>query len=108
MRPYLNLDGTFRRLRGLVESANWAGYAVTTNAPYTSASAIWQVPNVTNDGVSSGTEYVLNWVGIGGFADQTLIQLGTEEAVSTSGATAFYAWYELWWRRTGGGNLKVA
>ncbi|MGA8760824.1 MAG: G1 family glutamic endopeptidase [Stellaceae bacterium] len=96
MMPYLNPDGTFKRLRGLVESANWAGYAVTANAPYTSASASWQVPNVVNDGVSSGTEYVLNWVGIGGFADQTLIQLGTEEAVSTSGATAFYAWYELY------------
>jgi Peptidase A4 family len=96
MRPYLNPDGTFRRLKGEVESQNWSGYAVTAGAPYTSASATWQLPNVTNDGATSSTEYVLNWVGIGGFADQTLIQLGTEGAVSTTGATYFYAWYELY------------
>jgi hypothetical protein len=43
-----------------------------------------------------GYEYVLNWIGIGGYADSTLIQLGTESAVSTSGAKSFYVWYELY------------
>jgi hypothetical protein len=78
MRPYHNPDGTFKRLNGEIESENWAGYAVTAGSPYTSASATWQIPSVTDDGVTSDTEYVLNWVGIGGFADQTLVQLGTE------------------------------
>ena len=96
MRPYFNPDGTFRRFRGTVETQNWSGYAVTASAPYTSAAATWQVPSVTNDGVSGSTEYVLDWVGIGGYGDQTLIQLGTEAAVSTTGVTSFQAWYELY------------
>ncbi len=80
MEPYHNPDGTFRRLRGVVETTNWSGYAVTAGSPYTSASATWQVPNATYDGGATpyGYEYVFNWVGIGGDADATLIQLGTE------------------------------
>jgi Peptidase A4 family len=96
MRPYHNPDGTFKRLNGEIESENWAGYAVTAGSPYTSASATWQIPSVTDDGVTSDTEYVLNWVGIGGFADQTLVQLGTEAAVLSTGATFYFAWYELY------------
>ncbi|HXC91338.1 MAG TPA: G1 family glutamic endopeptidase [Stellaceae bacterium] len=98
MEPYHNPDGSFTRLRGVVETTNWSGYAVTAGSPYTSASATWQVPNVTYDGGSTpyGYEYVFNWVGIGGNTDATLIQLGTESIVSTSGAVFFYAWYELY------------
>jgi len=98
MEPYHNPDGTFRRLRGVVETTNWSGYAVTAGSPYTSASATWQVPNATYDGGATpyGYEYVFNWVGIGGDADATLIQLGTESIVSTSGTVFFYAWYELY------------
>jgi hypothetical protein len=36
------------------------------------------------------------WVGIGGLNnDQTLIQLGTEQDASATGATTYYAWYEI-------------
>jgi hypothetical protein len=36
------------------------------------------------------------WVGIGGVnGDQTLIQLGTEQDASATGATHYYAWYEM-------------
>jgi peptidase A4-like protein len=98
MKPYRNADGTFKRLRGTVTTSSWSGYAVTAEAPYTSASATWQVPNVTYDGGQTpyGYEYVFNWVGVGGDGDATLIQLGTESVVSTSGAVTFYAWYELY------------
>ena len=99
MKPYRNPDGSFLRgLRGEATSANWSGYAVTTGAPYTSASATWQVPNVSYDGGNTpyGGEYVFNWVGIGGYSDSTLIQLGNESVVSTAGATSFYVWYELY------------
>ncbi len=98
MEAYRNPDGTFKRLRNVVETNSWSGYAVTAGAPYTSASATWQVPDVTYDGGSTpyGYEYVSNWVGIGGYGDSTLIQLGTELVVSTSGATLFYTWYELY------------
>ncbi|HEY3909790.1 MAG TPA: G1 family glutamic endopeptidase [Stellaceae bacterium] len=98
MQPYRNADGTFRRLRGTIATSSWSGYAVTAAAPYTSASATWQVPNVTYDGGQTpyGYEYVFNWVGVGGDGDATLIQLGTESVVSTAGVTSFYTWYELY------------
>src|ERR1700757_1036897 len=99
MKPHLNSDGSFKRgLRGEVTTDNGSGYAVTVGAPYTRASATWQVPNVAYDGGNTpyGYEYVFNWVGIGGYGDATLIQLGTESVVSTSGVRTFYVWYELY------------
>jgi hypothetical protein len=75
MQPYRNADGTFKRLRGTITTSSWSGYAVTAGAPYTTASATWQVPNVSYDGGQTpyGYEYVFNWVGIGGDGDATLI-----------------------------------
>jgi hypothetical protein len=98
MQPYHNPDGTVMRFRGTVTTSSWSGYAVTAKAPYTSASATWQVPDVSYDGGKTpyGYEYVLNWTGVGGYGDSTLIQLGTESMVSTSGAKTFYTWYELY------------
>ncbi len=87
-----------------VETTNWSGYAVAhfeTGLTYTSASGTWVVPSVTPPpGYSSG--YSSSWVGVGGFCenaacsavDSTLIQLGTEQDASSSGAT-YSAWYEL-------------
>lgn len=98
MQYYHNPDGSFMRFRGTVTGPSWSGYAVTAEAPYTSASASWQVPDVSYDGRQTpyGYEYVLNWTGVGGYGDQTLIQLGTESVVSTAGAKTFYTWYELY------------
>jgi hypothetical protein len=99
MQPYRNSDGSLKYgFRGTITTQSWAGYAVTAGAPYTSASATWQVPSVTYDGGSTpyGYEYVLNWVGIGGYGDSTLIQLGSESYVSTSGAASHQVWYELY------------
>jgi hypothetical protein len=98
MQYYRNPDGSFVHFRGTVTGPSWAGYAVTAGAPYTSASAAWQVPDVSYDGGATpyGYEYVLNWTGIGGYGDQTLIQLGTESVVSTAGVKSFYTWYELY------------
>ena len=70
MEPHRNADGSFKRgLRATITTQSWAGYAVNAGAPYTSASATWQVPNVAYDGGNTpyGYEYVLNWVGIGGY-----------------------------------------
>jgi len=98
MQPYRNPHGSFMRFRGTVTTSSWSGFAVTARAPYTSASATWQVPDASYDGGKTpyGYEYVLNWTGIGGYGDSTLIQLGTESMVSTSGAKTFYTWYELY------------
>ena len=86
-------------------SNNWSGYQVLsadTKVAASQASGSWVVPSVSaprknEDGFSS------IWVGIGGSCldaachvpDQTLIQLGTAEDASPSGAKLYYAWYEL-------------
>lgn len=105
-----NDDGTpAHGLRNQLVSGNWSGYEVAnyqTGQIYTQAKFTWVVPTVTygasTDTVSS-PEYSSNWVGIGGFCenslctrvDNTLIQLGTEQDVAPSGATNYYAWYEM-------------
>ncbi len=51
---------------------------------------------MTYDGLADTTEYVSNWVGIGGYDDSTLIQLGSMEIAPTSGSTSYLVWYELY------------
>ena len=99
MKPYRNPDGSIYRFHNTIVSSFWSGYAVTASPPYSSASATWQVPSVSYDGVSNppaGEEAAVNWVGIGGDGDSTLIQLGTGETAFTTGATSYGAWYELY------------
>jgi peptidase A4-like protein len=109
IQPRRNDDGSLARgPRNEFATSNWSGYAVAkyqTGETYTGASATWTVPAVTYAPDASGSteEYSSTWVGIGGFCenalcthvDRTLIQLGTEQDVSSSGATQYYAWYEM-------------
>ncbi len=55
------------------------------------ANGSWIVQTVA---ASRKPTYSAQWVGIGGFFDSTLIQTGTSSD-SASGATNYYAWYEL-------------
>lgn len=77
-------------------SNNWSGYAVAT-ANYTSIQGNWTVPSVSYVSASSApqTELSSAWIGIGGVSDSSLIQVGTVQQVSSSGATSYYAFYEL-------------
>lgn len=110
IRPYLDQHGhAIRGVKNTIQTGNWSGYAVAnfeTSLYYSSAAATWQVPKVTW-GETSGSpsqEWNAIWVGIGGFCessgcssvDQTLLQLGTMQAVSSSGSVANYVWYELY------------
>ncbi|HEV2673094.1 MAG TPA: G1 family glutamic endopeptidase [Aliidongia sp.] len=95
-------------IRHQVQSDNWSGYVVSsanTGLSYTSAQATWIVPTAT---FASGRSRVLDqysslWVGIGGdcvdldceISDSTLIQLGTEQDVSSNGSKDYYVWYEM-------------
>jgi hypothetical protein len=102
-------DGAVARgPRNEFSTSNWSGYAIgryQTGQTYTSAKGTWVVPTVTFGETQSGTteEYSATWVGIGGFCmnalcsrvDRTLIQLGTSQYVSSSGATSYFAWYEM-------------
>ena len=105
-----NDDGSIERGRnGQIATENWSGYAVAqfeTHQTYTAAQATWTVPAVQfdpNDTSGLSTQYSATWVGIGGFCenatcnkgDHTLIQLGTEQDVSSDGTTSYSSWYEL-------------
>jgi len=91
------------------QSNNWSGYnigagypQVTTGTLFTSISGEWTVPTATQH-TAGQAEDSASWVGIGGgcitddcsATDNTLIQAGTEQDVSASGAASYDAWYEL-------------
>ena len=86
--------GAFHRaspsISGLEQSTNWSGVAVT-GGTYTRATGSWVVPTVK---ITSGNRYAADWVGIGGYSTQDLIQSGTSEE-SVSGHANYYAWTEI-------------
>jgi hypothetical protein len=75
-------------------STNWCGYVATAPTPFTSVSASWTVPTLTED---SATAYSGIWVGIGGWYRNSnkLIQVGTEQDV-LSGDSSYSVWYEVY------------
>jgi Peptidase A4 family len=90
-----------------VQSNNWSGYdegLLDTGNPATSISGRWTVPTATQH-TPGQAESAANWVGIGGgcvdmssgclLTDQTLVQAGTEEDVSSSGQALCLAWWEI-------------
>jgi hypothetical protein len=74
-------------------SANWAGY-VAQNNTFSSVSGSWVAPTAK---CTAASTYSAFWVGLGGASDQSqaLEQVGTQADCSASGATSYYAWYEL-------------
>jgi uncharacterized repeat protein (TIGR02543 family) len=78
-------------------STNWSGYAVETNLSspksnvVTDVKGTWVVPTVSG----TGTSYCAIWVGIDGYSDSTVEQLGTDSDLS-SGTPVYYAWYEMY------------
>jgi putative cell wall-binding protein len=76
---------------GKSQSTNWSG-EIDSGTGFTSASASWTVPTVA---ASATPQSVATWIGIGGAASTTgLVQVGTDE-FTTSGVTAYAAWYEI-------------
>ena len=74
------------------DGGNWAGY-VAESSTYTSVSASWVQPTVSCGGNSGSS--VDFWVGLDGYSDETLEQIGTEVDCA-SGAAEYSAWYELY------------
>jgi hypothetical protein len=87
-------------------SDNWFGYNLGTLGDgdnlFSSITGNWTVPTATQH-TSGQAEDSADWIGIGGgcvnsgcdASDETLIQTGTEQDVSSTGATSYDAWYEL-------------
>jgi hypothetical protein len=74
-------------------STNWSGYAVTGgNGAFNSVSASWTEPAAT---CSKGDQYASFWVGLDGYASDSVEQTGTDS--DCSGKTAdYYGWYEMY------------
>jgi Peptidase A4 family len=87
-------------------SSNWFGYNQGSleqgGKLFNSISGNWTVPTVTQH-TAGQAEASSDWIGIGGgcidagctTTDSTLIQTGTEQDVSATGAASYSAWYEL-------------
>src|SRR4029077_4765530 len=79
-------------------STNWSGYAAETNLSTPASNAVttvsgsWTVPTVTG----KVNAYSSVWVGIDGYSSNSVEQLGTEQDTSKSGATRYYAWWEIY------------
>lgn len=87
------------------QSNNWSGYSegiLDSETPYQSVSATWTVPTATQE-VSGQAESSATWIGIGGgclnssclLSDETLVQAGTEQDVSSTGQATYSAWWEI-------------
>ncbi len=74
-------------------STNWSGYAVTGAGPYQSVSASWTQPAA--DCAQTRNGYAAFWVGLDGYATETVEQTGTEARCS-SGRASYGAWYEMY------------
>jgi len=77
---------------GTVESSNWSGYAVTGSS-FTVAKGSWVVPSVNCN--QTPNSYSAFWVGIDGYASDSVEQTGTISQCSGSRAE-YYAWYEFY------------
>jgi len=81
-------------------STNWSGYAALTNLTHptkgsvTNVSGSWIVPRVVKS-AGSTTTYSSVWVGIDGYSDSTVEQIGTEHDWTSHGQQN-YAWFEMY------------
>jgi hypothetical protein len=80
-------------------SLNWSGYVAESNfaAPLNGAvsdvKGTWVVPTVAANGATSA--YSSTWVGMDGFSDDTVEQVGTDSDW-TNRTPSYYAWFELY------------
>jgi hypothetical protein len=106
--PRIAVDDSLREL-GVSASVNWSGYAATatpakSDTVYT-VTGTWTVPTVTSTAGNGVAAYSAVWVGIDGFDDGTVEQLGTMQAAEvvsqgrrggTQTETLYYAWTEMY------------
>lgn len=64
-------------IKGTVTSTVWAGELVKARGGFTSVHADWIVPTVSCEPHESGATYA--WVGLGGWGDDALEQIGTSQ-----------------------------
>lgn len=79
-------------------STNWSGYVTESNFASPASGSVsdvkgtWVVPTVAANGATSA--YASTWLGIDGYSDSTVEQIGTDSDWTSRGAS-YYAWFEL-------------
>lgn len=79
-------------------SLNWSGYAALTNLKHPAIGSVndvsgsWVVPTLSP---STGNTYCSIWVGIDGYSNNTVEQIGTEQDWTINGQENF-AWFEMY------------
>ena len=79
-----------RAARAGSTSSNWSGYALTAK-PYSSMSGTWTVPAVT---ATPANAFSAMWIGIDGYSNAQLIQVGTNQ-FSFNNHSYYSAWWEI-------------
>ncbi len=101
--PDSKLPGAAKPVSGTVTSEptlNWSGFAdassTSTADDFTNVSGNWTIPAVTCPPAPYQTQgaYISNWVGLDGWSDSTVEQLGTG-AQCFEGVLYYYVWYEM-------------
>ena len=77
-----------------MRSPNWAGYAVhRAGVQFTSVRGAWAQPAVS---CPQGGTYSSFWIGIDGYLNQYVEQVGTGADCIAANTPSYYAWYELY------------
>lgn len=85
-------------------SSNWSGYAAYgVNNSFNNVSAGWNQPPLS---CSTTKTYSSYWVGLDGYNNSTVEQLGTEGDCS-GGSASYYAWYEMYPKRSYFINISI-
>ena len=75
---------------GAAVSRNWSGY-IATGSTFKSVAGQWRVPTVSGSGNVAASA---TWIGIDGVTNRSLIQTGTAQDSSSTGAS-YFAWAEI-------------
>jgi hypothetical protein len=70
----------------------WSGYAVTGGGPYTSITGEWTVPALD---CAKGAGAVSPWIGIDGWSDATVEQIGVD-LDCVGGKASYHTWVEMY------------
>lgn len=79
---------------GLATSPNWSGYVVQSMNKFTQVVGSWVQPAVACNGELAGSKSAV-WVGIDGYQNTTVEQIGTE-ANCVGDAPAYFAWWQMY------------
>src|SRR5260370_14145638 len=77
-----------------VTSTNWSGYA-DTGTGFSSITAKWTQPKVSNCSTSGPVKAAVFWVGIDGFTSSTVEQGGTGALCGGGQPLVYFTWWEM-------------